>query len=403
RLAKEGMKLARADHPGRSLLAKDGQEMPKSPGLLTRADHSCLSKIAMIMAKDQGRGTFSRISSVPQLRSSSVARTGELYPVWSRNVDKRKAYKGDVVIKMTRKSIPGRSSGLITWANHPGRACLTSPPTPSFSEQRPTHVSPICAPDLNRRADTSELNRRAGHLPLCFFFLPSSSMSDHLSDVSTPSDMHHIPGNQALTIVIIRKERLTAKRTRSSVPPPFLLPADADHGSSMKASELASFPTRFQCPDYQFTLPTSRDRPFDQTGVMVVYEDSLRLGFHLPICPYYQQFLDWFQISLAQLTPNSWGLIAAFGSLCHRLGFAPNARSFCELFTLKAVYKAEPCGFHSLSSRQNFGLIKGLSSKISFHPRWCWVSGPGITENPEWKGSQSNIAIEIFAREEEIF
>ncbi|GAB2299290.1 hypothetical protein Dimus_033362 [Dionaea muscipula] len=136
---------------------------------------------------------------------------------------------------------------------------------------------------------------------------------------------------------------------------------------------------------------------------MSIYEDILRLGFRLPICPYYQQFLNWFQISPAQLTPNSWGLIAAFGSLCHRLGFAPNASSFCELFTLKAVYKTEPCDFHVLSPRQNFGLIKGLSSKISFRPRWCWVLGPGITENPEWKGSQSNIAIKIFAREEEIF
>ncbi|GAB2294564.1 hypothetical protein Dimus_038306 [Dionaea muscipula] len=215
-------------------------------------------------------------------------------------------------------------------------------------------------------------------------------MSDHLSDMSTPSDMHREPDNQALRVIIVRKQRLTAKRARSSAPPPFLLPANADHGSSMKAPELASFLTRFQCPDCQFILPASRDRPFDpKMGVMSIYEGSLRLGFRLPLCPYYQQLIDWFQISPAQPTPYSWGLIAAFGFLCHRLGFAPNVRSFCEFFTLKAVYKTEPCGFHALSSRQNFVLIKELPSKISFRSRWCWVSGPGLLRIPSGEGPRA--------------
>ncbi|GAB2295601.1 hypothetical protein Dimus_038368 [Dionaea muscipula] len=105
--------------------------------------------------------------------------------------------------------------------------------------------------------------------------------------------MHREPDNQALRVVIVRKERLAARRTRSSALPPFLLPADADHESGMKASELVSFPTQFQCPGYQFILPASRDRPFDpKMGVMSVYEGSLRLGFCLPLCPYYQQLID---------------------------------------------------------------------------------------------------------------
>ncbi|GAB2300912.1 hypothetical protein Dimus_038639 [Dionaea muscipula] len=228
-------------------------------------------------------------------------------------------------------------------------------------------------------------------------------MSDNLSDVSTPFDMHHEPENQALRVVIVRKECLAAKRACSSMPPPFLLPADADHESDMKAPELASFPTRYQCPDYQFITPSSRDRPFDpKAGMMFVYEDSLRSGLRLPFCLYYQQILDWFQLSPAQRTPNSWGLLSAFGSLCYNLGFEPNPRSFCEFFTLKVVYKTEPCDFHSFSSRPNHVVIKGLPSKISFCSQWCWVFGPGITENPEWKGSASNIPIKIYAREDEL-
>ncbi|GAB2295035.1 hypothetical protein Dimus_038330 [Dionaea muscipula] len=149
--------------------------------------------------------------------------------------------------------------------------------------------------------------------------------------------------------------------------------------------------------------PSYRGHPFDpKMNMMSVYEDSLCLGFRLPLCSYYQQILNFFQLSPSQLTPNSWGLMAAFGSLCHDLGFEPNPRSFYEFFTLKVVFKSKPCGFHALTSRPNHVFISGLSSKVPFRTRWCWVIGPGITENPRWRGSASNITVEIFAREEEL-
>ncbi|GAB2273279.1 hypothetical protein Dimus_039020 [Dionaea muscipula] len=131
-------------------------------------------------------------------------------------------------------------------------------------------------------------------------------MSDNLSDVSTPSNMHRELENQAIRVIMVRRERLAAKQARSSAPPPFILSDDADYESDMKALNLVSFPTRYQCPGYQFILRSSRDQPFDpKKDMMSVYEDSLRSGLRIPFCPYYQQILDWFRLSPAQLTPNS--------------------------------------------------------------------------------------------------
>ncbi|GAB2241368.1 hypothetical protein Droror1_Dr00018143 [Drosera rotundifolia] len=142
----------------------------------------------------------------------------------------------------------------------------------------------------------------------------------------------------------------------------------ANFESNLTTKEVVYYPGRFQCSGYEFRVPTFKERPFDaRVGWMAVFTDCLSLGQHLPLCGYYQEVLGLYNINPAQLTPNSWSLMAAFGVLCHELGFPPSTFMFCTLFKIAKVF------------------LTGLSSKVNqFRRHWCWVKGSRITLNLRW-------------------
>ncbi|GAB2286832.1 hypothetical protein Dimus_039796 [Dionaea muscipula] len=121
------------------------------------------------------------------------------------------------------------------------------------------------------------------------------------------------------------------------------------------------------------------------------------MGEHFPLSVYYRSIVDTFEISLTQLTPNSWSLIGAFVMLCHQNGFRPNVRTFISSFRLSKAPHDDECGLYAFSSTQNNIFLKGLPSKVdNFRKRWCWVRCPGILDNPEWRVPATNILIEHF-------
>ncbi|GAB2265549.1 hypothetical protein Dimus_037832 [Dionaea muscipula] len=130
---------------------------------------------------------------------------------------------------------------------------------------------------------------------------------------------------------------------------------------------------------------------------MAIYADSLSMGMGLPLCTYYGEIINAFGISPTQLTPNSWQLMAAFGVLCGHFDCAPNHRMFCKYFKISKNPKDDPWGLHSFSSKAGQVMLSRLSTKVNFFKqRWCWVSGPGIPSNPEWRKPLPVMVVDYF-------
>ncbi|GAB2273782.1 hypothetical protein Dimus_039046 [Dionaea muscipula] len=235
---------------------------------------------------------------------------------------------------------------------------------------------------------------------------PPASPSHNSADEPVPIQV--IPPPPPLHTEIIRCHAGRKRKAPSSNQPssssarPYS--RGADQRSIITQTEVAYYPGRFHCQDYTFRAPDPLERPYDsKEGEMVVYVDSLSMGQHFPLSRYYAQILDTFLISPTQLTPNSWSLMGAFGALCHQHGCYPNARIFvCNFKLSKAPYDDE-CGLYAFSSVQKNVFLKGLTSKVdNFRKRWCWVRGPGIRYNPEWRVPLSNIVIGHYEPEVEL-
>ncbi|GAB2241356.1 hypothetical protein Droror1_Dr00018131 [Drosera rotundifolia] len=180
----------------------------------------------------------------------------------------------------------------------------------------------------------------------------------------TDSSSDHSPSGSTEDVMVVER---AGARTRSSGqagtsagPSQRAKALGANFESNLTTKEVVYYPGRFQCSGYEFRVPTLKERPFDaRVEWMTVFTDCLSLGQHLPLCGYYQEVLGLYNISPAQLTPNSWALMAAFGVLCHELGFPPSAFMFCTFFKIAKVNQ--------------------------FRRHLCWVKGPGITLNPRWR------------------
>ena len=76
--------------------------------------------------------------------------------------------------------------------------------------------------------------------------------------------------------------------------------------------------------------------PTPNTNEIVVFESSFYRGFGLPTSNFFRGLLDFYQIELIHLNPNSVLHIATFIHLCEAyLGVAPHFDFFRHLFNLK--------------------------------------------------------------------
>jgi hypothetical protein len=53
---------------------------------------------------------------------------------------------------------------------------------------------------------------------------------------------------------------------------------------------------------------------------------------HVPLHPFFRDVLAHFCVTLTQLTPNCWRIMAAFLVLCHSTGVSPLSAVFCHFY-----------------------------------------------------------------------
>ncbi|GAB2266651.1 hypothetical protein Dimus_001645, partial [Dionaea muscipula] len=64
---------------------------------------------------------------------------------------------------------------------------------------------------------------------------------------------------------------------------------------------------------------------------------------------------------------------------------------------LKKVKAGDDGGFYAFSALPQHVLLVGLSSKVSrFRKRWCWVRGPRIAFNLEWRELRTCVEVDRF-------
>ena len=70
-----------------------------------------------------------------------------------------------------------------------------------------------------------------------------------------------------------------------------------------------------------------------RAGEIVVFEDFFKRGFGVPVDPFLQGFLLYYEIGICNLHPNSILLISTFIHLCEAcVGIEPHFDLFCYLF-----------------------------------------------------------------------
>ncbi|GAB2272086.1 hypothetical protein Dimus_038970 [Dionaea muscipula] len=315
------------------------------------------------------------------------------------------------------RAMSGGVSGnaLSHWGG--GVCAYKYPPTPFISSPSSSFASkfrqsrqsrpgaPSRTPDQVPRAGS--LSRRV-FTPLYVFPCRIQKISSNPSSPSQnpseniPEGIPHVEPLQVLpppppqhTEIIrrMRKKKPNPNQPSSSSARPYA--TGANQRSIISRTEVAYYLGRFHCLGYKFLAPDLTERPYDEKeGEIAVYVDNSTMGKHFPLSIYYRSILDTYEISPAQLTPNSWSLM---GALCHQNGFAPNVRMFISSFRLSKAPKDDGCGLYAFSSTQHNVFLKGLPSKVdNFRRRWCWVRGPEILDNPEWRVSATNILIEHF-------
>ncbi|GAB2295755.1 hypothetical protein Dimus_029911 [Dionaea muscipula] len=100
---------------------------------------------------------------------------------------------------------------------------------------------------------------------------PSENQPEPLNVLPPPSPLH--------TEIIrrMRKKKINPNQASSSSARPSV--SGADHISIISRTEVAYYPGRFRCLDYQFRAPELSERPYDEKeGEMAVYVDSLSMG-----------------------------------------------------------------------------------------------------------------------------
>jgi len=82
--------------------------------------------------------------------------------------------------------------------------------------------------------------------------------------------------------------------------------------------------------------PEGESYPDPRAGEIVVFEDFFKRGFGVPVHPFLQGLLLYYEIGICNLHPNSILLVATFIHLCEAFGgIEPHFDLFCYLFCLR--------------------------------------------------------------------
>ena len=115
--------------------------------------------------------------------------------------------------------------------------------------------------------------------------------------------------------------------------------------------------------EFQLVLPGLQGRiRAPPIGSIGVYEEALKADLHFPLHPFVERILEMFELSLAQVTPNSCCYIVGFLSLSSLLGRRPTLGLFRACFCLKRHPSSG--GWWYFSPRSNHKIVLYAPSSI---------------------------------------
>jgi hypothetical protein len=139
-----------------------------------------------------------------------------------------------------------------------------------------------------------------------------------------------------------------------------------------KFRSLSSFSKNYPLPpSYYVRLPDSTDRIcFPREGEIGVYMKNFSLGLRFPLHPSIVSILRFLGIPIAQMPPNSLGLIVAFTSLCYFAGVVPSVSVF-RYFFRKFVHPEG--GWVGVSARNKRKLLKTNTSNKNWKNGFVFI------------------------------
>jgi len=120
--------------------------------------------------------------------------------------------------------------------------------------------------------------------------------------------------------------------------------------------------------------PEGESYPDRRTGEIVVFEDFFKRGFGIPVHPFLQGLLLYYEIEICNLQPNSILLVSTFIHLCKAyVGITPHFDLFRYLFCLR---KKGAVGCSKIAGGVYLNLRDGMKNH--------YLSSPWNTSLTEW-------------------
>ena len=120
--------------------------------------------------------------------------------------------------------------------------------------------------------------------------------------------------------------------------------------------------------------PSGESFPDPRASEIVVFEDFFKRGFRVPVHPFLQGLLLYYDIGICNLHPNSIILVATFIHLCEAfVGIEPHFDLFCYLFCMR---KKGAVGGSKIAGEVYLHLCDGMKNH--------YLSCPWNTSLSEW-------------------
>ena len=131
--------------------------------------------------------------------------------------------------------------------------------------------------------------------------------------------------------------------------------------------------------------PTPNERACcPPAGYQCIYQDALDAGLRVPLHPFIPAVMNFFQLGLGQIVPNSWRLLVGFLVLTLRLGITPTV----DLFNIFFAIASHPGknSWYYVRGREGKPLISNPVSSIrSWKEKYAFIKVKGVTRSWNFK------------------
>ncbi|MCS5023611.1 hypothetical protein L2V44_14025 [Staphylococcus aureus] len=128
---------------------------------------------------------------------------------------------------------------------------------------------------------------------------------------------------------------------------------------------------------FNVTAPEEGERIYDAKGNLLgVYEECLAAGIRFPLCRFYRELFHMYNITLAQLIPNSCRLIVGFLLRCREVDVPSTVRLWSYFYVFK-IGSGDMKGWIYFSRRLNVPSIFADSGPPAVHgwkPRYFFLA-----------------------------